>query len=117
MKIGDVVKEFNLSVDTLRYYEKIGLIDNVNKVSGVRVYNEDDMQRIKFILCMKSAGLSLEDIGKFIMYTKKDDENCELRLEILKKQKDILLLEIEEKKKTLDYLNYKINLYEGKGDH
>ncbi len=111
MKIKEVSEKYNLSADNLRYYEKLGLIDNVNKISGVRNYNEEDCSRIEFIICMKHAGLSLEDIKIFINLNKEGDKTISKRLEILKNQKIILENEIKKKKETLDYLNYKINLY------
>lgn len=114
MNIGEVSKELGLSIDTLRYYEKIGLIQTVKKKDGRRKYSEKDIKNIRFILCMKSAGLSLKDIGKFLSYYEQGDKTIDLRLNILKKQKEILEKEIEEKKETLNYLNYKINLYESK---
>ena len=111
MKISEVSEKYNISTDTLRYY---GLIDNVSKVSGVRNYSEEDCSRIEFIICMKHAGLSLEDIKTFINLNKEGDKTIPARLEILEHQKKILAAEIKNKEKTLDYLNYKINLYKGK---
>lgn len=114
MKISEVSEKYNIPVDTLRYYEKFGLIDNVSKISGVRNYSEEDCSRIEFIICMKHAGLSLEDIKTFINLNKEGDKTIPARLEILENQKKILADEIKNKEKTLDYLNYKINLYKEK---
>lgn len=114
MNIGEVAQKLNLSIDTLRYYEKIGLIKPVSRVDGKRKYSENDIENINFILCMKSAGLSLKDIKKFIDYYAQGDSTIALRIDILEKQKKFLEEEIKEKTQTLDYLNYKINLYKGK---
>lgn len=114
MKIKEVSEKYNLSADILRYYEKLGLIDNVAKESGIRNYNDEDLKRIEFIICMKHAGLSLEDIKTFINLNKEGEKTIPKRLEILKNQKIILENEIKKKKETLDYLNYKINLYNKK---
>ena len=80
MKISEVSKKYNLPADTLRYYEKLGLIDNVTKESGVRNYSEEDCSRIEFIICMKHAGLSLEDIKRFIDLNKLGDKELSLDL-------------------------------------
>ena len=112
MNIGVVAKELNLSIDTLRYYEKMGLIKKVNKVDGKRKYSDKDVKDLKFILCMKSAGLSLNDIKKFLEYYEQGDITLNLRINMLENQREILQREIKEKKETLDYLNYKIDLYE-----
>lgn len=66
MKISEVSTKFNLPRETLRYYEQIGLLEKINKKSGIREYEEKDLERIQFIKCMKHTGLSLEDIKKFI---------------------------------------------------
>ena len=117
MSIGEVAKELDLSIDTLRYYEKLGLIKKVSKINGKREYSEEDIKNLKFILCMKSAGLSLKDIGLFLKYYEKGDDTLDVRIDMLKKQREILESGIKEKKETLDYLNYKIDLYEKrKGD-
>lgn len=61
MKIMEVSEQFGLSSDTLRYYERIGLIPPVNRNgSGIRNYNELDPRRVEFIKCMRSAGLPVE---------------------------------------------------------
>jgi len=66
-KISDVSKETGLSADTLRYYEKIGLLKNVNRVSsGVRSYNEQDLSRIRFIQRAKTMNFSLDEIAKLL---------------------------------------------------
>ena len=112
MNIGEVAKELGLSIDTLRYYEKMGLIKKVNKVDGKRKYSDKDVKDLRFILCMKSAGLSLNDIKKFLEYYEQGDITLNLRINMLENQREILQREIKEKKETLDYLNYKIDLYE-----
>ena len=114
MKISEVRKKYNITTDTLRYYESFGLIDKVNKVSGIREYNNSDLERIEFILCMKNAGLSLEDIKEFIDLTNMGDSTINKRLELLEKHKKILEEEIKAKNTTLNYLNYKIKFYKEK---
>ena len=82
-----------------------------------REYSEENIKDLKFILCMKSAGLSWKDIKKFLKYYEQGDDTLDLRINILEKQRTILESEIKEKQETLNYLNYKIDLYEKrKGD-
>ncbi len=111
MKISEVAKKYGLTTDTLRYYEAFGLIDRINKVSGIRVYSDTDLERIEFILCMKNAGLSLEEIKVFIGLAKMGDETIDKRIELLEKHKKLLEEEIKAKTNTLDYLNKKIKYY------
>lgn len=86
MKINEVSQKYNLSSETLRYYEKIGLIEKVAKKSGIRDYKDEDLERISFIICMKHAGLSLDDIKKFIDLNKLGDMTLDDRLKILERQ-------------------------------
>lgn len=111
MKISDVAKKYGLTTDTLRYYESFGLIDSVKKVSGIREYSDTDLERIEFIICMKNAGLSLEDIKEFINLTNMGDKTINKRIELLEKHKKLLEAEIKAKNATLEYLNKKIKYY------
>ena len=111
MKISEVAKKYGLTTDTLRYYEAFGLIDSVKKVSGIREYSDADLERIEFIICMKNAGLGLEEIKEFIGLASQGDETIDKRIELLEKHKKLLEEEIKAKTDTLNYLNKKIKYY------
>lgn len=113
MKIAEVSEKYGLSVDTLRYYERVGLIPPVNRnESGIRDYNELDLRRVEFIKCMRSAGLPVEVLIEYVTLVQQGDSTIEARKEILKEQRDLLAAKMEEMQKTLDRLNYKIDIYE-----
>ena len=61
MTISEVSKKYNITADTIRYYEKEGLIPTVprNK-NGIRDFDENSCGWIEFIKCMRSAGLEIE---------------------------------------------------------
>ncbi len=68
-QIGEISRQLNISVDTLRYYEKIGLLPPVyRKPSGIRVYGRKDISRIKFIKRSQSMGFSLDEIKKLLRF-------------------------------------------------
>jgi len=116
MKIAEVSEQHGISADTLRYYERIGLIPTVNRTdSGIRDYNEADIQRVEFIKCMRSAGLPIEVLIEYISLVQQGDKTIEARKEILKEQRVLLMSRIKEMQQTLDMLNYKINMYEDAG--
>ena len=113
MKIAEASERFGLSSDTLRYYERIGLISHVNRnEGGIRDYSELDMRRVEFIKCMRSAGLSLEVLIEYMDLVQQGDQTIEVRKEILKEQRDLVAERIKEMQKTLDLLNHKIQVYE-----
>ncbi|SFR16560.1 MerR family transcriptional regulator [Desulfoscipio geothermicus] len=113
MTITEVSEQFNISPDTLRYYERIGLIPPVKRNErGVRDYGEIDLNWIEFIKCMRSVGLSIEVLMEYVQLCMQGDKTVQARKEILQEQRDQLIVKIEEMKKTLDMLNHKIEVYE-----
>jgi DNA-binding transcriptional MerR regulator len=113
MKIAEVSEQYGLSVDTLRYYERVGLIPPVNRSeSGIRDYNELDLRRVDFIKCMRSAGLPVEVLIEYIALVQKGDKTIEARKEILVEQRELLVTRMKEMQKTLDILDHKIEVYE-----
>ncbi len=115
MKIQEVSEKFSLSSDTLRYYERIGLIPTVHRTeSGIRDYTEEDMRRVDFVKCMRSAGLPVEVLIDYMALVQKGDSTIATRKEILLEQREQLIARIEEMQKTLEILNYKIQVFDGK---
>src|SRR6266545_5886537 len=113
MKIAEVSEQFSMSVDTLRYYERVGLIPPVNRnESGIRDYNELDLRRVDFIKCMRSAGLPIEVLIDYVALVQKGDKTIEARKETLKEQRQLLTGRMQEMQKTLDILDHKIEVYE-----
>ncbi len=113
MKIADVREQYGLSADTLRYYERVGLIPPVTRNDGgIRDYNELDLRRVEFIKCMRSAGLPVEVLIEYVGLVQRGDKTIEARKEILKEQRELLLARMQEMQKTLDILDHKIEVYE-----
>ena len=113
MKIAEVSEKFGISSDTLRYYERIGLIRHVTRsASGIRDYTENDLRRVEFLKCMRSAGLSIEVLIEYVGLVEQGDPTIETRREILKEQRELLLAKMKELQKTLAVLDHKIEVYE-----
>lgn len=113
MKIAEVSDQYGLSIDTLRYYERVGLIPPVNRnESGIRDYNELDLRRVEFIKCMRSAGLPVEILIEYVALVQQGDKTIEARKEILIEQRRLLVDRMNEMQKTLDILDHKIEVYE-----
>lgn len=113
MKIAEVSEQFGMSVDTLRYYERVGLIPPVNRnESGIRDYSELDLRRVDFIKCMRGAGLPVEVLIEYVALVQQGDRTIEARKEILKEQRALLAARMEEMQKTLDLLDHKLEVYE-----
>ena len=113
MKIAEVSEKYGLSVDTLRYYERVGLIPPVHRNDGgIRDYNELDLRRVDFIKCMRSAGLPIEVLIDYVALVQKGDKTIDARKEILIEQRELLVARMQEMQKTLDILDHKIEVYE-----
>ncbi|MHC1681479.1 MAG: MerR family transcriptional regulator [Clostridiaceae bacterium] len=113
MTITEVCKKFDLSADTLRYYERIGLLPHVNRnKSGIRDFTEEDCKWVEFIKCMRSAGLPIEVLIEYVSLFQQGDETSEARKELLIEQRDQLQIRMEDMQNTLDRLNGKIERYE-----
>ena len=113
MKIMEVSEQYGISSDTLRYYERIGLIPPVHrKDNGIRDYNELDIRRVEFIKCMRRAGLPIEVLIEYVGLVQQGDKTIEARKEILKEQRKQLVARMKEMQKTLDLLDHKIEVYE-----
>jgi len=113
MKIADVSERYGISLDTLRYYERVGLIPPVNRNgSGIRDYSDIDMRRVEFIKCMRSAGLPIETLIEYVGLVQQGDQTIEVRKVILKVQREQLAARMKEMQKTLDLLDHKIEVYE-----
>lgn len=113
MKIAEVSDQYGMSSDTLRYYERIGLIPPVTRNdNGIREYNELDLRRVEFIKCMRSAGLPVEVLIEYVGLVQQGDRTIEARKEILTEQRALLADRMKEMQKTLDILDHKIEVYE-----
>ena len=113
MRIAEVSEKYNISADTLRYYERVGLLPPVNRTdSGIRDFDEDDIKRVEFVKCMRSAGLPIEVLTEYIQLVQMGDSTIEMRKQILEDEREKLMGRMAEMQKTLDRLNYKISIYE-----
>jgi DNA-binding transcriptional MerR regulator len=113
MRISKVSELTGVSADTLRYYEKIGLIPTVTRSNnGIRDYQDIDIKRIEFIKCMRRAGLPVKALIEYIELVQQGNQTIELRKEILKTHREQFISKIKELQETLDLINYKIQVYE-----
>lgn len=113
MTIKEVSQRLGLTPDTLRYYERVGLIPPVNRnKNGIRDYTEDDCQWIEFIKCMRQSGLPVEVLIKYVRLFQQGEETNQSRKEILIEQRDLISQKVEELQKTIIRLDKKIEMYE-----
>ena len=113
MTIAEVAQKYGLTPDTLRYYERIGMIPPVPRTAGgIRDYGENDCKWIELALCMRGAGLPIETMIEYVRLYRQGDETIPARLELLTEQRQALLSKRADIDRMLDRLNYKIARYE-----
>ena len=113
MTIAEVGEKYGLSTDTLRYYERIGLLATVPRTKGgIRNYGEMDCLAVEFIKCMRGAGVAVEALIEYVALFQKGDSTRETRKDILREQRELLIARIAEMQGALDKLNFKIENYD-----
>lgn len=113
MTISEVSRKYDLTADTLRYYERIGLIPTVNRnSSGIRDYTIEDCNWVQFIKCMRRAGLSIEALIDYVAMFQEGNSTIKERKKLLIEQRELLAERIVEMQETLGRLDNKIDGYE-----
>ena len=112
MKIAEVSKEYGLSVDTLRYYERIGLLRHVPRNKrGIRDYDVASCNAVEFVKCMRDAGMSIESLVEYMELLEQGDETTAARKELLMRQSGEIRERIVGLERALARLEYKIEHY------
>lgn len=111
LRIKEVSERFNITTATLRYYEKMGLFEDVSRINGIREYEDKDIERLSLIITLKNTGLSIEAIAKFIELDKDGANTINQRIKMLKNERQKILDDIHEQQNnlySLDCLIYQI---------
>lgn len=113
MTINEVANKYGITQDTLRYYERVGMIPPVTRTTGgIRNYTEKDLRWVSLAKCMRSAGLPVEAMIEYVRLYQEGDSTIPARLQLLTDQRDTLLEQRKQMDETLKRLNYKISRYE-----
>lgn len=113
MTIKEVSALFNVSADTLRYYERVGMIPPVTRsASGNRDYQEIDLRWVELAICLRSAGLPVETLIEYVKLYQQGDDTIPARLQLLKEQREALIKQKNQIEATLKRLDTKIEGYE-----
>ena len=114
MNIKKVSEQLKITPDTIRYYERIGLVPPINRnKNGVRDFTDLDIQRLDFIKCMRHSGLSIESLHEYMhLYSLNDDRTIPARKRILEEEVEKLDERIASLQETRAYLQHKIDVYD-----
>jgi DNA-binding transcriptional MerR regulator len=112
--IEEVAAETGLTPHTLRYYERIGLLEPVPRaVSGHRRYTEGDLGWVRFVVMLRQTGMSIADSLHFMELTRAGDHTIPERVRLLRSHRDDLVAQLAVLQQHLGAINRKIDIYEG----
>ncbi len=112
MTIKEVCQKFGMTRDTLRYYEKVGMIPEVPRTSGgIRDYGEEELRWIELALCMRRAGLPVAVMAEYLKLFRQGDSTIPDRLKLLTEQRDALIRQRDQTNEIIARLEYKIGRY------
>lgn len=115
MTIKEASEKTGISVDNLRYYERIGLIPKVPRnASRIRIYDDVTLSWIDFVMRFKRGGMALESIREYVQLAMEGEETKPARKEILLETKEQLEIKMAEIQESLDVINYKLDTYDQK---
>ena len=113
MTIKEVCEKYDITPDTLRYYERVGVIPAVTRTAGgIRDYQETDIAWVENAICFRDAGMPVEMLIEYVKLFQEGDSTIEARANLLKEAREMI---VEAKKKydvALAKLDYKIGRYE-----
>ncbi|MDD7770132.1 MerR family transcriptional regulator [Suipraeoptans intestinalis] len=113
MTIKEVSEKFDLTPDTLRYYERVGVIPAVNRTKGgIRDYSEQDIKWIENAVCMRSAGVPVEMLIEYVKLFQEGDSTITARRDLLMEVRIEVQKQLDKYQATMDRINYKISRYE-----
>lgn len=110
--IQEVSDKTGIPSSTLRYYEKEGLLSDIERTQGgIRQYSDKDLERIGLVSCLKNTGMSIQEIARFVHLASEGDHTLEERVLLLKKHRDQVVYRIEELQKYLDKVTWKLDFF------
>lgn len=110
--IKQVAERMGVTIPTLRYYDKEGLLPFVDKKeNGTRVFKEEDFEGLKIIECMKNSGMPIKDIKKYMDMCMAGDSTLNERLQVFYQRKEIVKQQLEELNKVMEVIEHKIWYY------
>ena len=113
MTIKEECEKFDITPDTLRYYERVGVIPEVHRTKGgIRDFTDEDVAWVENAICMRSAGVPVEMLIEYVRLYQEGDGTFQARRDVLEEARQEVQKNIEKYQATLDRLNFKISRYD-----
>ena len=105
--ISEAAEKTGLPPSTIRYYDKEGLLPNIKRKNGIRVFEDMDLRLMGLLTCLKNTGMPIKRIRDYVELTSKGDDTLRERYEIIKAQRQFVLDQIEQLQYYLEELDFK----------
>ena len=105
--ISEAAEKTGLPPSTIRYYDKEGLLPNIKRKNGIRVFEDMDLRLMGLLTCLKNTGMPIKRIRDYVELTSKGDDTLQERYEIIKAQRKFVLDQIEQLQYYLEELDFK----------
>lgn len=113
MQIGEISNKTGLSISTLRYYDKHGLLQNIGRSNGgIRKFDDKDLEALRIILCLKTSGMKISEIKQFMDWCNEGDTTIDKRLNMFYEQEKNINKQIDILNKSLKLIKFKQWYYE-----
>lgn len=113
MTIKEVCEKYDITPDTLRYYERVGVIPEVHRTKGgIRDFSDEDIAWVENAICMRSAGVPVEMLIEYVRLFQEGDGTFQARRDILSEAREEIQKQLDKYQATMDRINYKISIYD-----
>ena len=113
MTIKEVCEKYDITADTLRYYERVGVIPTVSRTKGgIRNYTEEDIAWVENAICMRSAGVPVEMLIEYVKLFQEGDGTFKARRDLLAEARADIQEQLDRITETARLLDYKISRYD-----
>lgn len=105
--IKQVADKMGVTTATLRYYDQEGLLPNIKRVNGIRVFEDKDFKWLRVLNCLKNTNMPIKKIKEYVELAQKGDSTLQKRYELIEEQKESILMQIKNLNYYLKELEYK----------
>lgn len=110
--IGDIAKMMNVSIHTIRYWDKEGLFPLVKRVNGIRVFEDKDFPWLRMLYCLKNINMPIKKIKEYVDLALQGDITLKERYQLILEQEDSIEDQIKQLKYYKKQIDFKKKYYE-----
>lgn len=106
-KVAEVAKMMGVLPSTLRYYDQEGLLPDIKRVNGIRVFEDEDFKWLRVLNCLKNTNMPIKKIKRYVDLAQEGDATLKERQQLIQEQKQNILDQIKQFQYYLQEIEYK----------